>query len=488
VARIVVIGAGVGGLAAAARLAAKRHDVTVVERSGQVGGKLQTWTSDGFSFDVGPSLFTIPAVYRDLFLKTGAPLEQEVELVETEPGFRYAFADSSTLQLPGASVGRTANTIAETFGADAGASWTALMQHAAAVWRLSRDDVLGTPLESRRQFARLARSPRAVRTIAPWQSLSSLARRRLDDPRLRDVVQRYATYSGSRPAEAPSALVTIPFVESTFGLWHITGGLGGLATAIERRAVRAGASIRLGSEVTRIHHEDSGVTAVTTQDGERLPADIVVSDMDSRWLPDLLGSRPERDSGQRSYSGFAVLLAVEGHTAALAHHNVWFPPDYAREFSDLRAGRPPADPAIYVCRPDDPHMAPPGCEAWFVLVNAPRQGTGGDAVDWRADGVAERYADHVIDLLARRGADVRDRIRWRRIQTPADLADRDGSRDGAIYGNAGHGMFAPLRRARNVGPIPGLFVVGGTAHPGGGLPLVGMGAESVADRIGRARP
>lgn len=489
-ARICVIGAGAGGLAVAARLGAKRHQVTVLEANDRVGGKLHTLRRDGFAFDVGPSLFTLPAVYRDLFLKTGPPLESEVDLIETEPGFRYRFGDGSGLELPGSSVGRTCAAISDQFGRAAGESWRTLMGRAADIWRLTRGNVLGTAIEGPRQLASLAR-PKDLRTVAPWLSLQAMAARTLTDPRLMIVLDRYATYSGSLPGKAPGALITIPFVEQTFGLWHIGGGLGNLADAMHRRGSTAGVEFRLDTAVVAVDHREGAVRGVVTAAGDHIEADIVVSDIDSRHLPRLLaggsgGRTPERDSTD-SYSGFAILAAVDGVTSELNHHNVWFPTDYSREFTDLAAGRPVADPAIYVCRPDDPTMAPPGAEAWFILVNAPRHAPGApDGHDWSDPDAANDYADRILDLLAARGTDIRDRIRWRILQTPADLGAFDRSDDGAIYGTASHGAMSVLKRARNVDPITGLFRVGGTAHPGGGLPLVAMSAEIVADRIGRA--
>ena len=486
-ARICVVGAGAGGLAAAARLGAKGHEVTVVERNDRTGGKLHTWTADGFSFDTGPSLFTLPAVYLDLFSKTGRPLELEVDLQEVEPGFRYRFADGG-LDLPGSSVGRTAAAIREQLGADAGESWRRLMQRAGEIWALTRQDILGSEMTGPGQLAGLARSPKSLRTVAPWLSLQQMAGKHLADPRLVQIMDRYATYSGSQPGRAPGALITIPFVEQTFGLWHIGGGLGRLADALHRRVERVGATIRTGAAVAAIEHDEAGVSGVRLADGETVPADIVVSDIDSRRLPALLGGA-EQQPADDSYSGFAILLALDGRTEGLNHHNVWFPPRYAAEFTDLAAGRPVRDPAIYVCRPVDAAMAPPDCEAWFVLVNAPRHGNGsGDTFDYGDPAQVEEYADHILALLADRGCDVRDRIRWRRIQTPRDLGAADGSGDGAIYGTASHGAMSVLRRARNTSQIPGLFLVGGTAHPGGGLPLVGMGAEIVAEKIGRGDP
>jgi phytoene dehydrogenase-like protein len=168
---------------------------------------------------------------------------------------------------------------------------------------------------------------------------------------------------------------------------------------------------------------------------------------------------------------------------------VWFPADYDGEFDAIFGRRPHAadDPAIYACVPDDPLMRPDDdSEAWFILVNTPRNGDGADGtVDWAAPGIAEAYADRLLARLAERGVDIRDRVLWRELRSPADLERSTRSPGGSIYGSSSNGPRAAFQRPANRSPIPGLFLVGGSAHPGGGLPLVGMGAEIVADLVGR---
>jgi phytoene dehydrogenase-like protein len=194
-----------------------------------------------------------------------------------------------------------------------------------------------------------------------------------------------------------------------------------------------------------------------------------------------------------SLSGFVLLLALRGRSAEPVHHEVLFPQHYDDEFDDVfgarhHPARPARDPAIYICNPQDPAMRPDDAhESWFVLVNAPRHGTGRGAIDWDAPGLAESTADEVLAIMARRGTDVRDRVVWRMIATPADLERATGSPGGAIYGSASHGPRAAFLRPANASPVRGLFLVGGSAHPGGGLPLVGMSGEIVSDLIGRAQ-
>lgn len=497
-ARVVVIGAGMGGMATAARLRVKGHDVTVIEAADTYGGKLGTYRRDGFAFDTGPSLFTIPAVYRDLFLKTGGPLEDHVDLVGLDVGFRYRFADGTTLPLPGVGAGRVAQVMGDVLGGTAEADWRALLERAGRMWATTRRPFLESPLTGMRDLVPLARDLGAVRTVAPWQSLRSLGRATLSDPRARQVLDRYATYSGSDPRRAPAVLATIPYVEATFGAWHIAGGLRSLADALAGRLEERGVPIRLATPATRIVVAGGRVSGVELAGGERLPADVVVANADARAVyGPLLGPDAPREPLRRlaratpSLSGFVMLLAVSGRTPGLSHNNVWFPAQYDPEFDAIfgRHPHPVDDPTIYACVPDDPAMRPEGHEAWFVLVNAPRHSPGGHGrgtIDWDEPGLADRYADQVLARLSARGTDLSGRLLWRVLRTPADLERATGAPGGAIYGTSSNGPRAAFLRPQNAAPISGLFLVGGSAHPGGGLPLVGMSAEIVATLVGRA--
>ncbi len=491
--RVIVIGAGVGGLATAARLAVKGHDVTVLERAATVGGKLATYRRDGFAFDTGPSLLTLPAVYRDLFLKTGASLESTLDLQEVEPGFGYHFADGSQVTVPGVNPAAAAAAFGAAFGGTAEADWRALIDRAAAMWQITREPFLQSPLRGWRSLLSLARDPSDVATIAPTRSLADLARQYLADPRLQQVLWRYATYAGSDPRRAPAVLATIPYVEQAFGAWHLGGGLGTLADALLARCEQRGVQVRTGTGVSRILLERGRVSGVVTDDGERLAADIVVANADaSHVYGDMIDDRRARDEARRlarttpSLAGFVILAAVRGRTPGIHHHNVWFPDRYEDEFDAIFSGRVPQDPAIYACVPADPAMTPDADhESWFLLINAPRHDPG-RGTDWTSPGLADAYAQRILDLLAERGTDIRSRLLWHEVRTPADLQATTGAPGGSIYGTSSNGSRAAFQRPANASPIPGLYLVGGSAHPGGGLPLVGMSAEIVATLIGRA--
>jgi len=497
VSRVVVIGAGLGGLAAAARLAVRRHDVTILEQADRTGGKLAVYERDGFAFDTGPSLFTLPAVYRDLFLKTGAPLEESVDLQPVEPGFGYHFADGSSVVVPGVDPAQCANAFGAAFDGTAREDWLALIGRAGQMWRITREPFLQSPLAGWRTLLGLAKDPQDVRTVAPRTTLRALGKEYLRDPRLRQILDRYATYTGSDPRVAPAVLATIPYVEETFGAWHIAGGLGRLAPALTERCIERGVEIRLNCDVSSVEVTDGRVSGVRLADGQVVPADIVVSNTDARLLyGGMVDDRRAAKAGKDlqkvppSLSGFVMLLALRGRTDGVQHHNVWFPADYDGEFDALfgRNVSPVEDPAIYACVPDDPQMRPDDdSEAWFILINAPRHGDGRDrTIDWDAPGLADTYATHILDTLAARGTDIRDRVIWQETRTPADLARSTRAPGGSIYGTSSNGARAAFQRPANQSPVPGLYLVGGSCHPGGGLPLVGMGAEIVADLIGPA--
>jgi phytoene desaturase len=445
-------------------------------------------------------LLTLPAVYRDLFVKTGKPLEESIDLVEVDPAFRYRFQELDGhgpvwLDAPNASRSGMESALDDALGTGAGADWNRFLDRAHDIWQATRGPFLESPLTGGRDLLRLALRTGDVRTVSPWLSLRSLGKRYLRDPRLRMLLDRYATYTGSDPRRAPAALAVVPYVEQAFGAWHVRGGVHRLGDAVRERALLRGVEVRTGADVSEVVVEGGRAAGVRLRTGERLGADVVVSDADAAQLYDVLlpgtaggSARRRQHKATPSLSGFVLLLALRGRTPDLGHHTVLFPADYDAEFDAVfgRDAAPVTDPTVYVCAPDDPEMRPRGHEAASVLVNAPRHGKGRGLVDWDEPGLAERYADRVLDVMAARGVDVRDRLLWREVRTPADLERATRSPGGAIYGTSSNGPRAAFLRPANRSPVPGLFLVGGSAHPGGGLPLVGMSAAIVADLVGPA--
>ncbi|PYE17427.1 phytoene desaturase [Williamsia limnetica] len=496
--KIVVIGAGVGGLAVAARLAAQGHSVTLIEQAPVVGGKLGVEHVDGFVFDTGPSLLTLPQVLEDLFTAIGGPpMADDLPVRQLEIACRYTFPDGVVLDLPG-DPREIPGALDSALGPGRGAQWSSFMERAERIWDATLTPFLQSPIDLRTML-RLSRRLRDLTTIAPWKSLRGLGTSYLSDPRLRMLLDRYATYTGSDPRRAPAALASVPYAEQAFGSWYIDGGLGRIASVLLSRAQALGVEVRLDTRVSEILTDATGVRGVQLSDGSVVDADFVVANADAQQVfndlltPDQPGARSAARRLRRttrSLSGFVLLLALDNPPGDQPHHHVLFAEDYDDEFDAVfgRKGRarPVPRPTIYVSAPSDPAITPDDqTGAWFVLVNAPPHDPA-EGVDWDAPGLREHYADQVLDLMAARGLDVSDRIRHRVIISPADLERRTLTPGGSIYGTSSNGALAAFLRPSNRSPVPGLYLVGGSSHPGGGLPLVMMSAKIVADMIGAA--
>lgn len=494
---VVVVGAGVGGLAAAVRLAAAGHDVTVIEQSEEIGGKLGVIRREGFVFDTGPSLVTLPAILEDLFASTGAPVHDVLHLQRLPVAARYRFPDGTMLDMPG-ELADIPDALDAALGPGRGAQWSAFLRRAERMWDASRATFLERPLT----LGALRENPppwRELPTIAPGRTLRGIGRKYLSDPRLLMLLDRYATYTGSDPRRAPAALATVTWAEQGHGSWYVRGGLGEIAVALHDRLRALGGAIRFGTAVQSITTAGGRASGVTLRDGTHVPADVVVANADARAVYGHLLRTPTAAAMSRrvltptpSFSGFVLLLALDDPPADTAHHTVLFAEDYDAEFDALfgrRGGPRPVDrPTVYISAPDDPAIVPgPGTAAWFVLVNAPRHEPG-SGVDWDRDGFADTYANHILDLMAERGVDVRDRIRWRETLSPADLERRTLTPGGSIYGSSSNGPRAAFLRPQNASPVPGVYLVGGSAHPGGGLPLVMLSGKIVADLVAASSP
>lgn len=471
---VVVVGAGVGGLAASIHLAAAGHDVVVLERLNRAGGKLAEHRAAGFTWETGPSLLTLPQVFRDLAAVAGRSLDHLVTLRRLDPVCRYRFADGTTFDhRADLDDGAAA---AEALAPGSGAEWRAFMAHARRVWEVAERSFFAGAMSSPVELLGRMQSPRDLLAIDPLRSLHARASSSFTDPRLVQYVDRYATYSGSSPFRAPATLSCIAHIEQSLGAWYVDGGLGRLADALVELTTGAGVEIRTGVDVERIERRAGAATGVRLVGGEQVAADAVVANVDALHLYRDLLPHPRRrrraEAAPRSSSGFVLLLGVEGGTEGIAHHNVAFSADYETEFDQLFDRKVPAtDPTVYVCAASvtDPSTAPAGHEAWFVLVNAPEGG--GDMAG---------YGDHLLDVLARRGWDLAGRIVHRDEITPADIESRFRTPGGAIYGTSSNGRMAAFLRPGNRGPLDRLYLCGGSSHPGGGLPLVAMSGAIAA--------
>ena len=434
-ANVIVVGSGLAGLASAVRLAKLGHQVTVCERDERLGGVLGRIEADGFSWDAGAASTTLPAALRDLFRKSGRPIESLVQLEPVTEPRRHMFGDGSVLDLP---VGdRAAQEEAWTDLADqkVAEQWTALVDGYGETWQILRKTSLEPPVQDKLPL-------KTIRALKPWQSLEKVAEHELTDDRARAVLRHFAAQGGSDAKLTPGYVGVWSYLERTFGRWTIEGGFGALADALVQRASERRINVRTSAEVVAVTTADGTVTGVRLADGTELPADIVVSDIDPRDLYGQLVDDPAAKKVRKK------ILSTHQAQAAYVVHLGLKEPVPSLPFETVLHGTP-----TVVVRTGG--QAPAGHQAWSVLVHG-------------------YPTDDVLDLLVARGLHIRDNVVSRQT-SPSWLA-----------GVAWEGYRTARRRASNVSPIKGLYCVGAGAHPGSGVPSTTLGAAIVADSIGKA--
>ncbi len=549
---IIIVGAGIGGLSAAIRLAAQGYRVSVLERQAKVGGKLNHVEMNGFSFDTGPSLITMPYVLQDLFQSAQRRMEDYIDLMSLDITCRYFYHDGLVLN-----AWRDSERLAEEFAhlnPHDGEAFYRFLDYARNIYQAAADPFLyhslGSPVDVLHTFARYVLSghptdivraanvqleagrprgtgqPQAGRSrgtgrpqgIAPtiprrlWSPccgvfsrlnavLAALSPATLDrcvrgffeDEHLRQLFDRYATYNGSSPYRVTSVYSIIPYVELADGGWYPRGGIYAVAEALERLAHELGVSIETECSVRRILVEQNEARGVVLADGRVLRCDVVIANSDVVTTHRELLSPAVRSKRvmhrleqlEPSCSGFVLLLGVDKQYPQLAHHNIFFSDDYRAEFDDLfKHHIPLRNPTIYVCATSrsDPTQAPPGHDNLFVLVNAPYLTA---KSDWKRE--APAYRDHILDLLSSYQqidlSDLREHIVCEAMLTPEDFWQKYGANAGSIYGLSSNSRMAPFTRPGNHSEIRNLYFVGGSTHPGGGVPLVMLSGKIVASLV-----
>lgn len=495
--RIAVIGGGLGGLASAVVLAARGHKVTLLEKNAWVGGKAAVLEEGGFRFDMGPTILTVPRVLRRILEEAGCDLDRELEMVRLEPQWRCFFDDGTVLDLS-EEVGKMAaelDRLAPGRGAGEGyRRFQALSERLHGIserfffWKSVED--LGDTLNFRNSLNASTLSD--VLALRMGSTVAGTIRGHVPDARAAQMLDHFTQYVGSSPYGSPAVLCAIAHMQTNDGVWYPMGGTRAVPEALERVARRLGVEIRTNTGVRRLQVEGGRAVAVETDTGERIPVSAVVSNMDSvRTYQELVGGAPaKRFAKRRSYepacSGVVFYLGLDRGYDHLLHHDFVFSRDPAEEFDWIyRRGEPAPDPTCYIAAParTEPGVAPPGGEALYVLVHTPYLRP---HHDWKR--MLPEYRRVVFDKLKRTAgmADLEDRIRVEHVLTPQDIHDRYNVLNGAIYGLASHGRFMgafkPGNRSRDV---EGLYLAGGAAHPGPGMPMVLMSGWIAADSLDR---
>ena len=495
--RVVVVGGGLGGLAAACTLAGRGYAVTLCDKNAWVGGKAAVLAEQGFRFDMGPTILTIPRVLKRIYAESGRDMERYLDLVPLDPQWRSFFDDGTTLDLF-ADVEQMRTALdAYAPGSGAGDGYGRFMSLSKRLHRLSDEFFFWRSVGGMKDMIDVRKSfsvgfLRELMGMRPGHSVAGTVRSFVPDQRAAQMLDHYTQYVGSCPEQSPAVLCGIAHMQSHDGVWYPRGGTGAVPRALARLAVDLGVDIRTETAVRRILGEGGRVTGVETASGETIRAAAVVSNSDSvRTHRELLEEGPrQRFMARRRYepacSGVVLYLGLDKRYEQLIHHNFVFSRDPHEEFESIyRRGEPAPDPTCYVCAPavTEPEVAPPGGEALYVLVHTPYLRP---HHDWKT--MLPAYRDTIIRKLERTAGmtDLERHIVFERALTPQDIHDRYHVLDGAIYGLASHGRFLGAFKPANRSPdIEGLYLAGGSAHPGPGMPMVLMSGWIAADCVDR---
>lgn len=492
--RAIVVGAGVGGLAAACDLANAGLEVTVLERAEVPGGKMRTLRAGAFDVDAGPTVFTMHWVFDGLFADAGESFEDAVTLESAEVLARHAWTAGGRLDLfadPQASIA----AIDDFAGPREAAAYRRFVERSAEVYATLERPFIRTerPRSTLELVSRVGITgvPSLART-QPMMSLWSTLGEHFRDPRLRQLFARYSTYVGSSPLKAPATLMLIAHVEQS-GVWLVKGGMRELARQMQFLGERRGAQFRFGAHVEEILVSGGHVRGVRLAGGETLSGDAVVFNGDSAALAGgLLGKDVVRATvptarTQRSLSAVTWCLAAKPEGFPLQHHNVFFSDDYPKEFRQIFESRTVTEaPTVYLCaqgRSAKIHgPQPQGDEPMLLLINAPADGDRG----WPIAGSpsVDELQARTIGMLEACGLSLpQNSFSAGQRTTPSDFADRFPGNGGALYGRANHGPFAIFERPTARLDVPGLYLAGGSAHPGAGVPMATLSGRMAAARL-----
>ncbi|WP_439136764.1 1-hydroxycarotenoid 3,4-desaturase CrtD [Roseicyclus sp.] len=477
----VVIGAGIGGLSAALRLAHAGLAVSVIDAAPAVGGKMRTRDSVAGPIDIGPTVMTLKAEFETLFADVGARLSDHVTLIPDTILARHFWRDGSVLDLHN-DAARNQAAIEAFAGATAAKQFARFCDRAARLYAGFEGPMMQAPVPRLAGLvAHVLKNPKIIPAMAPGLSLAASLARQFSDPRLRQLFGRYATYIGGSPYDSPAVLGLIWQSEAN-GVWRVQGGMHKLALAMQDLALSRGAEFRLGARALRIEQQDGRVIAVHLEDGTRLATDLVVFNGDPKALVDgHLGvgptnAVPRKAIAARSLSAFVWGFAAEPVGVELAHHNVFFCDNPRQEFRDLAAGRMPDDGTLYVCAQDRGGKVPTGPERFEIILNGPpgHPSTTEDAYTCRT---------RTFETLTKMGLRFSPTPQVNALTMPGDFNRDFPASDGSLYGLSPHGMMASFQRPTARTAIKGLYLAGGGAHPGAGIPMACLSGKHAAAAI-----
>ncbi|WP_372895019.1 phytoene desaturase family protein [Stieleria sp.] len=502
---VIVVGSGLAGLSSACVLAARGHRVTLLDKNDWVGGKAAQHCADGYRFDMGPTILTVPSVLKRVFAEADRKMEDYLEILPLDPQWRCFFEsdgkggkveENTVLDLVSSTPEMKARLKAFTGGdvnSDGYEKFIQLSEHLHGVsdrfffWRSIGG--LGDTMDVGGAFS--LKVLKDVLSLRMGKSVASVVRSHVPDARVAQMMDHFTQYVGSSPYASPAVLCSIAHMQTEEGSWYPVGGTRAVPEALCKLAVELGVEVRTGVDVMRIQTSGNRVTGVITASGETLPCDAVVSNCDAvRTYRELLQDTPQSTKFEKSNtyspacSGVVLYLGLNRRYEQLLHHNFVFSKDPEQEFEYIYdRGEPAPDPTAYVCAPaiSEPEVAPPGCESLYILVHTPYLR---EHHDWKK--MLPEYREVILDKMESCAGTkgIRDAIVHESALTPEGIHNRYRVLNGAIYGLASHGKFLgafkPGNRRKD---LRGLYLAGGAAHPGPGMPMVMMSGWIAADSL-----
>ena len=493
--RVTVIGAGLGGISAAISLKAAGYDVEVFEKNGQIGGKLNVMEKDGFTFDLGPSIFTLPQFFQDLFERAGKKMEDYVQLDAVTPHWRNLFENKPTIDLYQEE--DLMRRELDKLPGDPEAHWRefkAFLTYGREQYDIVNDGYFDKGLDNLWEFISYYKLKLLGGKIDYKNSMSESIHQRLSDPQLRMIFEYFIKYVGSSAMDSPGYMNLMPMIQFDYGLWYVRGGMYNLAKGLGKLMEEMGIPIHLNADVEAIEKSGKQVTGIRMTDGTVHPSDIIVSNMEvipayKKLLNEPISFTRKLEKFAPACSGIVLHIGTDKIFPQLAHHNFFYSEDQHKHFDTVfHKKQLPQDPTLYVVAPTrtDPSKAPEGCDNIKILPHIPPLEEGSDIT--HEDYVALK--DRCIDKMERCGLKgLRESIVIEDLLTPVDIERMYRSNRGSIYGvvtdwKLNYGFKAPKTSSR----YKNLYFTGGSTNPGGGMPMVVLSGQQCADRIIKRHP
>ena len=478
--KIVIIGAGIGGLAAALRLSHQGCAVTVLDMHGAPGGKMRTVASRAGPVDAGPTVLTMRRVFETLFTDVGENLAEQVTLQPLDVLARHYWDDGTKLDLSADPTQSLANVTA-VFGAKAGKEFTRFSARAKRLFAAFDAPMMGTAVPDQMAATKtVLRNPALIHDMAPHRSMAGLLDSCFSDHRLSQLFGRYATYVGGSPYASPAILSLIWEAEAQ-GVWSVKGGMHQLAQSIAGLAKKRGTAFHYNTVATRITQQNGRTSGVQTADAH-FPADIVLFNGDPRALQTgLLGDgvldAVNKDQTEpRSLSAFVHAFAAQPTGVDLAHHTVFFAQNQKTEFGALAKGEMPTDATLYLCAQDHGQVAPDALQRFEIIMNGP-------PVPRDPEKEKPPCQTQIFKRLAQFGLTFSPIPGPDALTTPQGFDQMFPASLGSLYGRSPHGLTAAFKRPTARTPIKGLYLCGGGAHPGAGVPMATLSGQHAAAAI-----